>query len=174
MKQAYQSKLSLASAYQILIKFGELLQPLILLAFRVYWGWQLYETGKGKLTNHSNVVEFFTSLGIPAPDLNAWFVGGLECFGGLLLLIGLLSRPIAFMMAINMTVAYLAVEEDRIKFLNIFSDPEPFIMADPFFFLLMSLLVLAFGPGRISVDSVLKNIWFSKGPVEKQKQSFCF
>ena len=106
--------------------------------------------------NHATVVEFFSGLGIPAPELNAWFVGGLECFGGLLLLIGLCSRPIALMMTVNMIVAYLSVEEDRAKVLAIFTDPQPFLSADPFFFLLMSALVLAFGPGRLSVDAYLQ------------------
>ena len=150
------------SLYNLLIQCGDLLQPLILLTFRLYWGWQSFQTGKGKLENHGNVVEFFTSLGIPAADLNAWFVGGLECFGGLMLMVGVLSRPIAFMMTINMLVAYLAVDEDRAKLFGIFKDPEPFLTADPFFFLLMSLLVLAFGPGKISVDALLKKVWFSK------------
>jgi len=109
--------------------------------------------------NHANVVEFFTSLGIPAPALNAWFVGGLECFGGLLLLVGLCSRPIAFMMAINMAVAYLSVQEDRATVLELFNDPAPFLAAAPFFFLLMSVLVLAFGPGLLSIDAWLKGRW---------------
>ena len=155
-------KLDIVSLYKLLIQGGELLQPLILLVFRLYWGWESYLTGKGKLLNHGNVVEFFTSLGIPAPDLNAWFVGGLECFGGLMLLVGIASRPIALMMAGNMVVAYLSVDDDRAKLFGIFEDPQPFLSADPFFFLLMSLLVLAFGPGKISVDAIMKKVWFSK------------
>lgn len=148
--------------YKNLIKGGEFLQPLILLAFRLNWGWQSFLTGRGKLENHQNVVEFFTSLSIPAPSVNAWFVGGLECFGGLMLMIGIVSRPVALMMACNMLVAYLAVEEDRVKLLNLFSDPDPFVLADPFFFLLMSLLVLAFGPGRLSVDALVKKFWLKE------------
>lgn len=44
----------------------------------------------------------------------------------------------------------------------VFSNPDAFVAADPFFFLLMSLLILEFGPGRISVDSLIKKFWFSK------------
>lgn len=143
-------------AYNFLIKISDHLQSPILLIFRLHWGWLLFLTGKGKLLNHPKVVEFFMSLGIPFPGLNAWFVGGLECIGGLLLLIGLCSRPVALLMAGNMLVAYLSVPEDRAKLFGIFTDSEPFLMADPFFFLLMSVLVLAFGPGKISVDWVLQ------------------
>lgn len=158
--------------YRYLIAGGGLLQPLLLLVFRLNWGWQLYETGMGKLTNHERVVGFFTSLGIPMPGLNAWFIGGLECFGGLLLLIGLASRPIALLMAGNMAVAYLSVEEDRAKVFNIFIDQGPFLAADPFFFLLMSVLVLAFGPGVLSVDAVLAKR-FTRPCASKAEQKSC-
>ena len=135
-------------------KLAVILQPLILLAFRAHWGWLFFQTGKGKLLNHDRVVGFFTSLGIPAPELNAWFVGAVEMGGGLLLLLGLLSRPIALVLSVNMLVAYLSVVEDRQALLGIVTDPAPFIAADPFFFLLTSLLVLAFGPGFLSLDSL--------------------
>lgn len=148
----------LAGCYRKLIELGSHLQAPILLLFRVYWGWLFFQTGWGKLTNHGNVVEFFTSLGIPFPGLNAWFVAGLECFGGLLLLTGLCSRPIALLLSGNMLVAYLSVPEDRAKLFNVISDPEAFIMADPFFFLLTSLIVLAFGPGKLSLDYLLSRL----------------
>ena len=137
-------------------KYFSYLQPLILLAFRLNWGWEFFQSGKGKLENHEKVLGFFTSLGIPMPGINAWFVGGLECFGGLLLFVGLLSRPIAFLLAGNMLVAYLSVADDRATLLNIFVDRDPFLEAAPFFFLLTSVLVLAFGPGIFSVDHLLK------------------
>ena len=143
------------------VRFAELaLQPLILLIFRVYWGLKFYHTGMGKLENHANVVEFFTALGIPLPGLQAWFVGGLECVGGLLLLLGLCSRPIAFMLSITMVVAYATSERDAL--LNIFNDAGPFLQADPFLFLLTTLLVLAFGPGVVSLDALIKRGCCSK------------
>lgn len=148
--------------YGALIRGGECLQSLVLLLFRLQWGWALYATGWGKLVNHSNVVEFFMSLGIPLPELNAWFVGGLECVGGLLLLIGLCSRPIALMMTINMLVAYISVPADRAKLFGVFGDVDAFLYADPFFFLLMSVLVLAFGPGKLSVDELLKKVFVAR------------
>jgi putative oxidoreductase len=142
-------------AYTWLIDSGNFLQHFLLLAFRINWGWQFFQSGQGKLINHEKVVSFFTSLNIVQPDLNAWFVAGLECFGGLLLLAGFASRPIGLLLATNMLVAYLAVAEDRAKLLNIFSDPNPFLAADPFFFLLTALLVFCFGPGAISIDGLI-------------------
>jgi putative oxidoreductase len=64
-----------------LLSYG---QDLFLLAIRVYWGWQFFQTGKGKLMNFDRTVEFFTSLNIPLPAVNAAMAGTVECLGGLL------------------------------------------------------------------------------------------
>lgn len=145
---------AVARAYQLLIAFANYLQSPLLLALRVYFFWQLFLTGKGKLSNIGKIVEFFTSLGIPAPAVNAYFVSALECFGGLLLIIGLASRPIALMVTISMCVAFLTADFGALS--SIFSDPDKFVKADPFPYLLTALIVLVFGPGQYSVDALLK------------------
>lgn len=152
----------LAKPYGWLILAGNFLQPVILLIFRLTWGWQFFVTGKGKLMHHEKVAEFFGSLGIPMPDLNAWFVAGLECVGGLLLIAGLGTRLIGFLLAGNMAVAYLAVEDDRAKVFNVFNDVDAFTHADPFFFLLTAVLVFVFGPGIFSADHLLNRYVFAK------------
>src|ERR1700722_2691174 len=92
--------------YELLVTVANLLQAPLLLALRIYFFWQLFEAGKGKLLNIGKIIGFFTSLGIPAPAVNAYFVSSLECFCGLLLIIGLASRPIALMVSVSMFVAY--------------------------------------------------------------------
>jgi len=75
---------------------------------RIVLGLGFAQTGYGKLfKNHDGVVTFFTSLGIPAPGLNAWVVGGVEFFGGILLIVGLLTRVWALQLAFAMLVATL-------------------------------------------------------------------
>lgn len=140
----------LRTSYALLVKFASHLQSPLLLALRLYCGWQFMQTGFGKLTHLSDTTEFFASLHIPLPGLNAAMAGTTECVGGLLLLIGLVSRLTALPLIVTMVVAYLTAEIDTMKV--IFSDPDKFIGATPFLFLLTSLLVLAFGPGRFSVD----------------------
>jgi putative oxidoreductase len=147
--------------YAWLITAGNFFQSLILLVFRLYWGWQFFITGKGKLLDHEKIAGFFSSLHIPFPSVNAWFIGGLECFGGLLLIAGLCARPVGLLLTISMTVAYLTVADDRAKVLNIFHNPDKFLTADPFFFWLTAFLVFAFGPGLISVDALLKKFVFN-------------
>ena len=144
-------------AYSLLVSGGNSLQSLFLLFVRLYWGWQICQTGWGKLHNLPHVVEFFTSLGIPAPALNAYFVSGLECFGGILVVVGLGSRLIALMLVVDMLVAYITA--DRAALLSIFSSPDDFYAAAPYTFLVASLIILIFGPGRFALDYVIERKW---------------
>ena len=143
------------------------LQSPLLLAVRLYWGWQFFQTGYGKLMHINKVVGFFMSLGIPFPAFNAYFVSYLECLGGALLFLGLGSRVIALPLTIDMLVAYIAA--DREALFSIFSDPGKFYAADPYTFFFASLLILVFGPGKISLDSALGYVqrrrnWKVTGP----------
>jgi len=58
---------------------GRLCSRRFFLGLRLYFFWQLFLTGQGKLANIGKVSEFFASLGIPLPTLNAYFIGSLEC-----------------------------------------------------------------------------------------------
>ena len=49
-------------------------------------------TGWTKLHNLPAITENFTALGIPAPEILTPFVSGVEFVGGVLLLLGLLTR----------------------------------------------------------------------------------
>jgi putative oxidoreductase len=140
--------------YTLFVSCANHLQSPLLLAIRVYFFWQLYLTGRGKLEHIDKVTQFFTGLGIPFPELNARFIGSLECFGGLLIIAGLFSRPIAFMIFISMTVAYLTADMEAVS--SIISDPDKFIKADPFVYWLAALIILAFGPGLFSLDALAK------------------
>jgi len=139
--------------YRLLVRVASSLQSSFLLAVRLYWGWQFMQTGWGKLTDIGKVIQFFTSLGIPAPALNAYLVSVLEFAGGLLLILGLGSRLIALPLVIDMLVAYITA--DREALFSIFSNPDKFTGAAPYTFLFASLIVLIFGPGRASADALL-------------------
>src|SRR5579863_9049394 len=128
-------------------------QSPFLLLVRLYWGWQLIQSGWGKLHHLSNVTEFFTSLGLPMPAQTALAISCLEFFGGIALAIGLLSRLTAFALTINMIMAY--VTADREALFSIFSDPDKFYAAAPYTFLIASLIILIFGPGKFAVDALL-------------------
>jgi len=143
----------LASLHGLFCTVAEKLGSPFLLAVRLYWGWQFAQTGWGKLQNQSRVVDFFTSLNIPFPALNAHFVSGLEFFGGILLILGLFSRPISLLLTGSMFVAYWTSDHEALA--SIFSNPGKFYGADPYTFLFAALLILVFGPGLFSLDALI-------------------
>src|ERR1700751_628410 len=146
----------LRRGYELLAVGATALQSPFLLLLRLYFFWQLFQTGRGKLSNIGKVSEFFASLGIPLPTLNAYFIGSLECFGGLLLIAGLASRPLALLIVIAMIVAYLTADLGAVtKLFRIPPHPHQFFKGDPFPFLLAALIILAFGPGKISLDALI-------------------
>jgi putative oxidoreductase len=143
----------LLTIYRRVVAALSTLQSPMLLAVRLYWGFQFAQTGWGKLHHLDKITAFFASLNIPFPGLNAPFIATLEFAGGILLGVGLLSRPIAFLLACNMFVAYWTADREALT--SIFSDPGKFYVADPYTFLFASLMVLIFGAGLLSVDTLI-------------------
>jgi putative oxidoreductase len=144
-------------AYAPFLRAASSLQSPFLLAVRLYWGWQFFWlAGLPKLSDISKTVDYFTNLGIPAPSLNAHFIALLETGGGILLILGLGSRLIAVPLLIDMVMAYVIA--DRAALGSIFSDPDKFSGAAPYTSLFASLLILIFGPGWFSLDTIIK--WY--------------
>jgi putative oxidoreductase len=129
------------------------LQSPLLLVIRLYWGWQFAQTGWGKLTHLERTAGYFESLDIPLPKVNAIMAGSTECLGGVLLALGLFARPASVPLIFTMLVAYWTADREAV--VSITSDPDKFVTATPFLFLFASLLVLAFGPGKLSLDALL-------------------
>jgi putative oxidoreductase len=150
--------MNLASAFNslesALTKIGHVLQAPLLLVIRLYWGWSFAQTGWGKLMNLERTAGFFASLGLPAPKLNAIAAGTTECLGGVLLALGLYTRFASPALIIIMAVAYITA--DREALLAIFSDGETFTSAAPFLFLFAAVIVFAFGPGKLSLDALIR------------------
>jgi len=145
--------------YRLLVSVASKLQSPLLLAVRLYWGYQFMQTGWGKLQHLDKVTQFFTSLGIPAPALNAAFISGLELVGGALLALGLASRLVSLLFVGDMLVAYITA--DHAALFSFFSDPDKFVAAAPCTFLCASLLILIFGPGKYALDTLVGH-WFAK------------
>ena len=90
----------------------------------------------------------FPATDMPQPPVGSlmWIGGVLEAVGGLLLLLGLFSRPVAFVLAGEMAVAYF-----------MFHAPQGFYPAAnggdaAILFCFVFLLIAAAGPGAWSVD----------------------
>lgn len=129
------------------------LPPLIT---RLVMGQAFYLTGRGKLANPENIVAFFTSLGIPMPELNAAFVSRLEFYGGIALILGLLTRFFAAGLATTMIVALATA--DKADFLGALKMTGDNGLTDvvPFVYLLFMIWLVINGPGAVSLDALLK------------------
>lgn len=151
--------------YRLLILAASRLESPFLLVVRLYWGVQMSQTGWGKLNSLDRVTNFFTTLGIPAPGANALFIALLEFAGGIFFALGLGSRPIALLFYGDMLVAYIAA--DREALFSFFSAPDKFYGAAPYTFLVAAVIILIFGPGKLSLDAVLAHR-FAKMPLKRQ------
>lgn len=129
------------------------LQPPLLLVIRLYWGWSFAQTGWGKLTHLERTAGYFESIHIPMPKLNAIMAGSTECFGGALLALGLFARPASIPLIFTMLVAYATADREALQAIG--SDTDKFVTAAPFLYLFAALIVLVFGPGKLSFDALL-------------------
>ena len=83
-----------------------------------------------------------------------------KCSAGYFSRLACLLDVTAIPLIIDFIVAYLTTEQDALHKLRHFN-PDAFISADPFTYLLASVIVFVFGPGAYSVDGLLKKIFFS-------------
>lgn len=144
---------TIVAMYERVMKALNMLQSPMLLAVRLYWGFQLAQNGWGKLHHLARITEYFQSLNIPFAGLNAPFVSVLELVGGILLMLGLFSRPISVLIAGDMLVAYYTADHDAL--VSVFSDPGKFYVADPYTFLFAAVMILIFGAGYLSLDTLI-------------------
>lgn len=141
---------SIRRLYKLVARLFAGLQSPFLLVVRLYWGWQLSENGWAKLHNLPRVTDYFASLNLPAPGPTAAFVSTVEFVGGILLGLGLLTLPTCIAIVIDMLTAYIVA--DREAFLSFFSDFSKFYNGAEYEFLFVGVLILIFGPGKISLD----------------------
>jgi putative oxidoreductase len=80
---------------------------------RVVAGFVWVNYGINKLANPDGFARFVGTLGFPAPTFFGYFVIGLEIAGGLALIVGLLTRPVALLFLIEMTATSILVKLPR-------------------------------------------------------------
>ncbi len=119
-------------------------------------GWVFLWSGWGKLHALPQVTENFVGWGIPAPHLLAPFTSAVEFFGGLFLLLGLLTRVSAGALGITMIVAIASAKWADVDSL------ETLLGFDEFEYLALFLWLAIAGPGAVSVDRWLQR-WFDRG-----------
>lgn len=141
---------TLNSFYEAVVKHLGKLNWVPPLLTRLTVGIVFIESGWGKIHNIPKVTEFFTSLGIPAPAFQAHFVAGTEFLGGILLLIGLLTRLASIPLTVVMTVAILTAKGSEIEsWSDIFGFSE-------YLYIVLFVYLIVQGAGSISLDFIVK------------------
>ena len=119
-----------------------------LLVLRLVVGTTFLLHGLDKFGDLSGWEQFFAAQSIPAPGVMAPLVGATETVGGVMLIVGLATPPVAAALMVDMLVALFTTHIDH-----------GFLVADDGIELVLLLagagLTLAHaGPGRYSVDAV--------------------
>jgi putative oxidoreductase len=116
---------------------------------RLVVGYVFMLTGWGKLNNLPQMIQNFTEWGIPFPRILTPFVSGVECFGGIMLMLGLFTRIPAAMLAVVMLVAIKSAKWENVDSLETLLGFE-----ETTYFAAFLWLAIA-GPGAVSLDRLL-------------------
>lgn len=147
-----------ARVYRAIYTVGSNLQSLFLLFLRLTWGLSFFHIGMGKFEHIPETVAFFQSSGIPLPLFNAYLVAFVEAIGGLCLFFGFGARFASVPLTFLLFVAYGTVHAHAFKDFAFIKNPSLLVQEAPFPFLITTLTVFLFGPGRISIDAWIKRI----------------
>lgn len=113
---------------------------------RIVVGYTFMLTGWGKLNNLPFVIENFKSWGIPYPEFMTPFVASWEFFGGLGLILGLMTRICSGALAVVMVVAIISAKLADIDSLETLLGFE-----EATYFAVFTWLAIS-GAGKASVD----------------------
>ncbi|MDZ4787281.1 MAG: DoxX family protein [bacterium] len=121
------------------------------LLFRLVLAYGFYEPAMQKFNNFSSIIEWFGSLGIPFPTLNAYMAVATEVSGVILLTLGLATRFISIPLIVVMLVAIKTVHWQH----GFAAGDNGFEI--PFYYMLMLISLIITGAGKFSLDYFIKN-----------------
>ena len=135
--------------YMEFSRLSEYAKSLGLLLARLAVAYGFYEPAMMKWKDISSVAEWFGSMGIPFPTLNAYMAASTEVLGVVLLTLGLLTRAISIPLIVVMIVAIVTVHL-----------PHGFSAGDngfeiPLYYMLFLLIFFSQGAGKFSLDRVI-------------------
>ena len=123
------------------------MQNILALAARVLLAILFIVAGFGKLTGFAGTVGYFGSIGLPVPTVTAAIVTALELLGGIAILAGFFSRPVALALAaFSIASGFIGhfQPDDQMQMISFMKNLG---LAGGF------LMIAAFGPGAYSVDA---------------------
>jgi len=116
---------------------------------RVTVGWVFATTGWGKLNNLQKVIDYFSDLGIPYPQIQAPFASANEFVCGVLVLLGLATRVASIPLIVVMLVAIRTAQWE-----NVDSTAALLGLVEWSYIVIFAWLAIA-GPGPVSLDALI-------------------
>ncbi len=135
--------------YKKFSRLSEFGQSLSLLFARLVVAYGFYEPAMMKWADINSVSQWFGSIGIPFPTLNAYMAASTEIVGVVLLTLGFLTRLISLPLIVVMIVAILTVHLS-----NGFSAGDNGFEI-PLYYMLFLFIFFTNGAGKFSLDRVL-------------------
>ena len=132
------------------MKFGIIpasFSPILLSVLRIVAGLAFLEHGTGKILSFPGGLPYIDKL----PVGMLYFTGFMELIGGALIVVGLLTRPVAFVLSGFMAAAYF-LAHFQYSFFPAINGGEAAIL-----YCFTFLYIAAAGPGPISVDAAMTN-----------------
>jgi putative oxidoreductase len=158
---------ALVRCYLLFALVASYFQSIALLVLRIGIGSALIVSGWGHLHDINMMVERFKRWHIPHPLFNVYVSGTTEAVGGALLILGLATRLISLPLIVNFIVAYATASRSEFSALHKGLHAGPASTWDAWGdivndsampFLAASVILFAFGPGRISLDALIRRI----------------
>ncbi len=118
-----------------------------LLVFRLFIGLSMaFAHGLSKVPPSSMFIDGVAGMGFPLPTLFAWGAGLSELLGGLLIAVGLFTRPAALSLGVTMAIAAFVAHA-----------ADPFERKEMALLYLVACVLLCFqGAGRFSLDRIFR------------------
>lgn len=141
--------MKLIQGYLEFTRFSEYLRSLGLFLARITVAYGFYEPAMMKWNDIGAVAQWFGTLGIPFPTLNAYMAATTEIVGVLFLVLGFMTRLISLPLIVVMIVAIVTVHL-----------PHGFSAANngyeiPLYYMLFLLIFLSHGAGKFSLDRLI-------------------
>lgn len=141
--------MKILQVYQNATRKLDSLRDLPLLFFRLILAYGFYTPAMMKWGNISGIAEWFATMGIPFPTLNAYMAASTEMAAVILLPLGLATRIISIPLIVTMVVAIITVHLEN----GFEAGNNGFEI--PLYYMLMLFALLIIGAGRISVDDFI-------------------
>ncbi|MGP2655511.1 DoxX family protein [Malaciobacter sp. WC5094] len=136
--------------FELLFNKKRVFEDLALLLLRLFMGGTFLVYAIKKVQGFDNYVVLFSDkLDLPFPMINLYLVMAVEGIGGILLILGVLTRFISIPLIFTMVVAFFLVN------INNGFAASNFGVEVPLAYISILIVLFAFGSGKISVDDKL-------------------